>query len=286
MSEAFEELREVATIDAIRERCLHWKEDKLGRRIVAGSAYNRLFLRHISVRVTRSFLRTGIRANHATVFMMIAGLAGIAFAIPHWMVATIAAAVAYFLFDLFDAVDGEIARWHGTSSTRGLYLDKVVHLLVGYPSLGVPALHYYGLHQQDLYLVLAGVAITCGLMGYTLREIFFRINAEAGTGQPNTTASMNSVEPRPRSPFLKICTWLRSGPLTSFPITKARIVHILTIVAIAAAYRHVESPLVCLAWFYAVYCAVRLVLEIPYFYFRRVVDVPHAKQVHDYRWPI
>ncbi len=286
MSDALNDRQRVATLEEIRERCLHWQEDRQGRRVVAGSAYNRLFLRRISVHVTRCFLRLGISANTATVMMIVAGIVGIVCCVPHSIVATIAGAIAFVLFDVFDAVDGEIARWNRSCSTKGLYLDKVGYLLVGYPSLGLPALHYYGMHHSDLYLALAGTAIICGLMGYTLREIFFRINAEALREDATAESTERSSKSRSQLRFVNFCSWLKSGAITSFPITKARVVHILTICAILAAYRKVETPLIFLAWFYAGYCALRMSLEIPYFYHKRIIDVPHEKQINDYRWPI
>ncbi len=286
MSDELDERPRGATLEEIRERCLHWKADGQGRRVVAGSAYNRLLLRRISVHVTRYFLKLGIGANTATWMMIVAGLVGIVCCVPHSIVATIGGAIAFALFDVFDAVDGEIARWHRSCSTKGLYLDKVGHLLVGYPSLGLPALHYYGMYHGDLYLALAAAAIICGLMGYTLREIFFRINAEAIREDTRSESADPSSNDRSQSLLVNLCGWLKSGAITSFPITKARVVHILTICAILASYRKVEGPLVFLAWFYAGYGALRLSLEIPYFYHKRVIDVPHEKQINDYRWPI
>jgi len=278
--------RKAGTLEEMRERCLHWIEDAQGRRVVAGSAYNRYILRPISVRLTRRFVKVGISANSVTFLMTLAGIVGIVCCVPHSALLTLAGALGFVLFDLLDAVDGEIARWNESSSTKGLYLDQASHLLVEYPSLAIPALHYYGIQHSDEYLVLAAIAVISGVMGRTLREMFFRINAEAGMSGVAPGPTQQTCERRSGSLFLTFCRFLKRTPITAFPITKARVVHILTIGAIVAAYQGVELLLVILAWFYAAYCTMRLIFEIPYFYRSRVVDVPHEKKVDDYRWPI
>ena len=75
-------------------------------------------------------------------------------------------------------------------------------------------------------------------------------------------------------------------PLTAFPIAKARVVHITSVTGILLTYVDSTYFLTCVAWFYGIYCSVRLLLEIPHYYRNRVIDLPHAKQVTNYRWPI
>lgn len=276
----------VGTIVEMRDRCLHWTTDANGRRIVAGSIYNRFILRSISVPVTRCFIQLGIGANTATVLMMFAGIAGIACCVPHLAWVTIAGAIGLALFDLLDAVDGEIARWNETSSTRGLFLEKATHLLVECPSLGIAGVHYHMMVQDSLYLVLAGVAMIAGAISRALRETLFRINAEAGTLGDAPEPPLQSRDVRRRHRFLDFCEFLKQTPLVGFPITKARVVHILTVGAIFASYQGIELPLIFLAWFYAAYCALRLTFEVPYYYGKRIIDVAHQKKVQDYHWPI
>jgi phosphatidylglycerophosphate synthase len=90
----------------------------------------RLVLRRISLRITRVLIRTPVTANQLTALMIPVGLLGaVAAALPGLWSAVLAAALvlAYFLIDL---CDGEVARWHRTTSVTGVYLDRVAHYAV------------------------------------------------------------------------------------------------------------------------------------------------------------
>jgi phosphatidylglycerophosphate synthase len=90
----------------------------------------RLWLRRVSLRVTAVLIRTSVTANQVTTVMILVGLlAAVAAALPGlvWALTAALLVVVYFLLDL---CDGEIARWRGTSSVKGVYLDRVGHYVV------------------------------------------------------------------------------------------------------------------------------------------------------------
>ena len=279
--------RDVGTLEEMRERCWKWIEEPNGHRVLAGSPYSRRIVRPISIRVSRVAIRLGVSANSASLLMILAGVAGIIFAVPHVVWCTVLAGIAFFLFDLLDSVDGEVARWTGVSSTRGLFLDKIAHLLIEHPSLGMPALHYYAVTGSDRYLILGAVAIISSVTARAARETFLRINAETGVRVGSESAEHAATAgSSKRSWFLVLCEWLKRSPLFAFPFAKSRVVHIATITAIAVSYGGRSGGLMALAWFFAVYSTARLAVELPYFYFRRVVDVPHVRRPGRYRWPL
>ena len=109
------ELRAVTQPESVRTRAgaEHW---------VASS-----YLRDISPHLTRILLRAGFSANGVT-WLMIAAAAGAAVATA-WPTLTGAVLVVVLvqLQMLLDCSDGEVARWRGTSSPRGVYLDRVGH---------------------------------------------------------------------------------------------------------------------------------------------------------------
>ena len=109
------ELRAVAQPDTVIGRLSseHW----------AG----RLYMRRVSLHLTRALLPTPITANAVTWLMILSGLAaGAVLAIPGVMTA-VAAALLIQLQLLFDCSDGEIARWRRTTGPAGIYLDKIGH---------------------------------------------------------------------------------------------------------------------------------------------------------------
>ena len=109
------ELREVTQPESVRTRAgaEHW----------VASAY----LRDLSPYLTRALLRAGFSANGVT-WLMIAAAAGAAVA-TGWptLLGAVLVVVLVQLQMLLDCCDGEVARWRGTSSPKGVYLDRVGH---------------------------------------------------------------------------------------------------------------------------------------------------------------
>lgn len=110
-----EELRAVAQPAEVKSRknAEHWTAE--------------LYLRHISIYFTMLLVRTRISANGVTGLMILAGWAiAASLLIPGiW-----GAVLAVFFSQLqmyIDCCDGEVARWRGTSSPKGVFLDKVGH---------------------------------------------------------------------------------------------------------------------------------------------------------------
>lgn len=89
----------------------------------------RLYLRHISIYLTRFLVPTGISANGVTWLMGFVGVAAAALlVVAEWWVLA-ACLVLLQLQVLIDCADGEVARWRGTSSAAGIYIDRIGHYL-------------------------------------------------------------------------------------------------------------------------------------------------------------
>lgn len=110
-------LRQVTQPPAIRGRrsAEHWTGD--------------LYMRAISPYLTRLLVRAGLSANAVTALMIVSGAAsGFALLIPGLWGALLAVILTQLQM-LWDASDGEVARWRGTSSPLGVFLDRVGHYL-------------------------------------------------------------------------------------------------------------------------------------------------------------
>jgi phosphatidylglycerophosphate synthase len=86
-----------------------------------------LYMRHVSIYITRLLVPTRVTANAVTWIMLLCGIASwVVLTIPHvWSVA-----VAFVLIQLqgtLDCTDGELARWRGQSSAVGIYVDRLGH---------------------------------------------------------------------------------------------------------------------------------------------------------------
>jgi hypothetical protein len=85
----------------------------------------RLYMRRISLRLTRHLVRTRVTPDALTWSMVVCGVAsGPALLIPG-LAGAVSAALLFQLFLLFDCVDGEVARWRGQNSATGIYLDRL-----------------------------------------------------------------------------------------------------------------------------------------------------------------
>jgi hypothetical protein len=110
-----EELRTVTQPEHVRSRAAaeHW----------VAHAY----LRQISPYLTRPLLAAGLSANAVTWLMITAAAASAIATTWVGLAGAVLAALLVQLQMLLDCSDGEVARWRGTSSPVGVYLDRVGH---------------------------------------------------------------------------------------------------------------------------------------------------------------
>jgi phosphatidylglycerophosphate synthase len=87
----------------------------------------RLYMRKLSPYVTRGLLRAGMSATAVTLLMFPSGvLAGLALTAPGLLGPILAVALVQVQL-LVDCCDGEVARWRGTFSPAGIFLDRFAH---------------------------------------------------------------------------------------------------------------------------------------------------------------
>jgi len=111
------ELREVCQPQSVtgRSNAEHWVAD--------------LYLRRISLYLTKLLLKTPITANGVTYLMILTGVSISAALQISGITGLILAFLLSQLQMLWDCCDGEIARWRNTQSPKGVFLDRVGHYL-------------------------------------------------------------------------------------------------------------------------------------------------------------
>ena len=89
----------------------------------------RLYIRRFSPYATRVFVRAGLSPNAVTwLFVAVGVLAAAVLSVPGLGVAgAVAAFLAIQVQILLDCSDGEVARWQGRFSVKGIYLDRIGH---------------------------------------------------------------------------------------------------------------------------------------------------------------
>lgn len=113
-----EQLRQVAQSTEVlsRRNAEHW--------------VSLVYARRVSLRLTRILIPTRITANSVTYAMVVVGLLAGALLLIEGVLGALLAALAIQLYLILDCSDGELARWRGTTSLKGAYLDRLGHYVV------------------------------------------------------------------------------------------------------------------------------------------------------------
>jgi phosphatidylglycerophosphate synthase len=184
-----DELRLVCQPPAVRGRrtAEHWLGD--------------LYQRRLSIHVTRVLLRLGLSANAVTWLMIVTGWGSAVVLLVPGVAGGAASAVLTQLQMQWDASDGEVARWRGTSGPYGIFLDKVGHYTVEAlipVALGVRAAGGVGVVADGHHLgwttvgALLAVAI---VLNKALNDIVHVARAHAGLERAPDDAA--TARPRP-----------------------------------------------------------------------------------------
>ena len=139
------QLREVCQPASVtgRSNAEHWVAD--------------LYLRRISLYLTKLLLKTPITANGVTYLMILTGIS-ISFALQ---ISGITGLIIAFLLSqlqmLWDCCDGEIARWRESQSPKGVFLDRVGHYLT---ESFIPIALAYRIGKDDYELLFIAALVS------------------------------------------------------------------------------------------------------------------------------
>ena len=184
------QLREITQPPSVRGRrtAEHWTGD--------------LYMRRISPYVTRVLLPTGISANGVTWLMIATGwAAALALLVPGILGAVLAPLLTQLQM-MWDACDGEVARWRNTSSPLGVFLDKVGHYTVETliaVALGIRAAGGVSQIEHHLGWIALGALLAWLLcLNKALNDMVHAARAAAGLPRLPDTAQVST----PRSGLL------------------------------------------------------------------------------------
>lgn len=123
----------------------------------------RLYMRRVSLRVTRQLVDAPVSPNQLTLIMLGVGVGAAAVAAVPGVATALACVLLIQLYLLLDCVDGEVARWRGATSALGVYLDRLGHYAAEM-SLGVAVgLRAFGFGWQGLAVgCLAALGMVAG----------------------------------------------------------------------------------------------------------------------------
>jgi hypothetical protein len=247
-----------------------------GRHREIGNWLARRFARPAAVYGTWLAVRLGISANQVTAaawLTSMAGAAAIGWGTRGMFVAGVA--LAHLAFWL-DRVDGQVARWRGTASLNGVYLDYLMHhsanLATGF-AMG------YGLAARsgDPRWTIAGMAIGGGwtLLGLhndcRYKAFFQRLKA---TSASYRVAGGSGGKPGPPAP------WPRRGlAALTWPAYKACEPHVVLIGLTAMAAAAIAAPAIWLVLWRA--GAIAMAILAPTLAFARIARATRRGAIED-----
>jgi phosphatidylglycerophosphate synthase len=182
------QLREVSQPPEVRSRANaeHWTAS--------------LYLRDVSPYLTWWLLKTSISANGVTGLMILVGWATAFSLLVPGIAGAALALVMGQLQMLVDCCDGEVARWRGTSSPAGVFLDKVGHYTTEalIPiAIGVRAAGYPFDAPEDFFWTTLGFALAVFIvLNKALNDMVHVARANAGLAK--LTDRKGEAEPSQR----------------------------------------------------------------------------------------
>jgi CDP-alcohol phosphatidyltransferase-like enzyme len=197
------QLREVTQPAAVRGRrtAEHWTGD--------------LYMRHISPYLTRLLVRAGLSANAVTALMIVTGFAaGPALLLSGLGGAVLAVALTQLQM-LWDASDGEVARWRQKTSPLGVFLDRVGHygtealLPVGLGARAAGGLDELGDGSGYGWTTLGAVLALVIVLNKSLNDMVHV--ARAAAGLPRAADDEATTAPR-TSGLAQLRRWARYVP--------------------------------------------------------------------------
>ena len=121
--------------------------------------YAKYVIRHISIRITRLLLPTGISANQATLIFLITGVLGsILLGIGDPSYSIFGILLIQFSF-IFDCIDGEIARYKKQSSVNGVFVDSIGHEILT-PAIFLAMTFFIFNNTHQIFMLVLGTIAT------------------------------------------------------------------------------------------------------------------------------
>ena len=168
------------TVDELRAVCQ--PPELLARR--SEEHWTGRYMRRVSIHVTRLVIRTPLSANAVTGIMVLVGLMAALLIAVGGLAGVIAGALAVQLYLCLDCVDGEVARWRGTTGIKGVYLDRLGHYLVEAAIVAAIGVRAAGSPVEASWVILGLVGAIFVMIEKVETDLVLVARMRAGSGVP------------------------------------------------------------------------------------------------------
>ena len=269
----------MSIIKEMREICQQRRPNAKGKMVWAGHWYNRLVTRHFSIYLTWLFIKMGVSANTVTFLMIPLGLVGAALCIIHVLWINILGLFLLMLVEVFDCVDGEVARWNKKSSIKGVYLDLLSHTFCNHFTKIICPLHFYIWARDIKYLILAFIIYSASICRYGV-ILSFRVATNSPAGGRRTESDLPSAKNAffgiDRKWLIKVVRSLKFA--LSLPVDTI-VVAVISVIAILISYTGFDALVIWLCWIFVVFKIFWLTVDVARYYFFELSDAVHEKKV-------
>ena len=163
-----------------------------------------LYMRHVSLHLTRALVPTRVTPDSLTWGMLAAGVAGaVVLTVPRWWAALLAVVLVQLQL-LLDCSDGELARWRRVTGPTGIYVDRLGHYVTDAGLAAAVGVHADGgLGSIGGWTTLGLVAAVLVLLTKAETDLVHVARAASGLGRVvddvSTAAPRRSLLRRARS---------------------------------------------------------------------------------------
>ncbi|MBC8147671.1 MAG: CDP-alcohol phosphatidyltransferase family protein [Bacteroidetes bacterium] len=256
----------MSSIKKMREICQQRKKNKKGDLVLSGHWYNVLLTRKISIYFTWLFVKLGISANQVSVLMIITGLAGIIMCIPHLIWMNFVGAILMYMFLVLDCSDGEVARWTGKRSIKGIWLDLIAHVFYNHLAKAMPGLHLYFWFNDTTYLYIAFFSYAFSLSEHSIRKCQIQLNID------KTLIIKNNRNLLIDRLYRVIGSLLRQ-------LRDIVILETVIFASLILLYAGLDQSIIWVVWLIPIIGLIDMVNTIFYIYFNELPDVSHIRKV-------
>jgi len=158
-----------------------------------GDIYYMYFTRYISAPITAILSYTKVTPNMATLAMFFFGILGSFFFSYGDAFGYIFGGLSFVMLIVSDTVDGELARFKGTSSLFGDYLDRLAHYVTNTSMILCIGIGVYSSFQEIIILYLSIIVTVCYLFDDISRDLLISCGLSEGKSRKNEKNKLSII---------------------------------------------------------------------------------------------